>query len=115
MTIRQNYIDQFLVYCKMKGYTEYTNKTEYLFNCIQNTLKELKYYESPSKEQTNSQVKQNFAYLKPHYPIITGIITTTQSSINNITTHWSWTIANSQKLYNNSTLICYIMRYILTK
>lgn len=111
MTIRSNYIDDFTTYCKIKGYNEYENKTQYFFTCIQNTLKELGYYESISTTQKiNNITHEKYTYLKPYHPIITGIIQT-----QDITTHWSWTIANSQKLHNNSTIICYIMHNILTK
>jgi len=113
MTIRQNYIDNFKTYCKIQGYPKQENNTQYLFDCIKSTLKNLGYHENISLSQTYPLANQNFTYIKPGNPIITGIYQIKTTSPNDVIANWSWTINQSNKLHNNSTMICYIMKKLI--
>lgn len=114
MTIRQNYIDNFKVYLKMKGFGVAFDKpetgnsnTKYLANGIAMILKEdLHFTYTFKKQELNTKdhkLWDVFTYNKDNLTI--KLITDFEQ--------YSWTINTSNKLHNNTTLICYIMRNLI--
>lgn len=118
MSIRQDYIDQFKTLLKFKGKPVYfsnedaegNSNTCNLANGISNMLRELNFkmllqdtIHTPPNHNTSiykftNPIYHNSIFLKTDYTHI-----------------YSWQIFPSKKWHNNTTMICYIMRKLLTK
>ena len=118
MSIRQDYIDQFKTLLKFKGKKVYfsvqdadgNSNTSNLADGITNILVELNFKillqdtkHTPPDNNISIYKFTNFSYpnsifLKTNYRNI-----------------YSWQIFPSKKWHNNTTMICYIMRKLLTK
>ena len=116
MPIRQNYIDQFKVYCKLAGYKpeENENNMQFLFHCIALTLSNYGYVVSQLVLDSNAPLTTNFCheFRKNDLPTIYGI---RKEYKDHEYKECSWKIGNSNKLHNNTSMICYLMRKVLCK
>lgn len=118
MSIRQDYIDQFKTLLKIQGKQVYFSNQDAdgnsnacnLANGISNMLRELNFkmllqdtMHTPPNHNTSiykftNPIYHNSIFLKTDYTHI-----------------YSWQIFPSKKWHNNTTMICYIMRKLLTK
>ena len=118
MTIRQNYIDKFKTLLKIQGKPVYfsnqdadcNSNTSNLANGISHTLRALN-FKTLLQDTKHIPPDNNISIYKFTNPIYPNSIflKTNYKKI------YSWQIFPSKKWHNNTTMICYIMRKLLTK